>query len=164
MKPFLSKWPTHLGVGLFAGAAIVYVDNWSLEGEVSPIIIVALLLAATVMAGAMWMRSLAISDRHVGMRTIGSRCQARPGLARHAAPEHLYFDPVSRGVHSGGRDGRHWLRNVDPQACDRPGDARRDTCLTTRLQPTVIRAIEEPDLSAMQFGRMDGLNPLSLPC
>ncbi len=57
MKPFLSKWPTHLGVGLFAGAAIVYVDNWSLEGEVSPIIIVALILAATVMAGAMWRRS-----------------------------------------------------------------------------------------------------------
>jgi hypothetical protein len=43
-------------VGLVAGAAIVYVDNWALEGEVSPIVIVALLLAATAMAGAMWGR------------------------------------------------------------------------------------------------------------
>jgi len=57
MKPILSKWPTHLGVGLVAGAAIVYVDNCAFEGEVSPIIIVALLLAATAMAGAMWGRS-----------------------------------------------------------------------------------------------------------
>ena len=57
MKPILSKWPTHLGVGLVAGAAIVYVDNCAFEGEVSPIIIVAMLLAATAMAGAMWGRS-----------------------------------------------------------------------------------------------------------
>jgi len=57
MKPSLAKWPTHLAVGLVAGAAIVYVDNCALEGEVSPIVIVALLLAATAMAGAMWGRS-----------------------------------------------------------------------------------------------------------
>ena len=57
MKPILSKWPTHLVVGIVAGAAIVYVDNWAFEGEVSPIIIVTLLLAATAMAGAMWGRS-----------------------------------------------------------------------------------------------------------
>jgi hypothetical protein len=57
MKPILSKWPTQLGVALVAGSAIVYVDNWAFEGEVSPIIIVALLLASTTMAGAMWGRS-----------------------------------------------------------------------------------------------------------
>jgi len=57
MKPILSKWPTQLGVALVAGAAIVYVDNWAFQGEVSPIIIVALLLAATAMAGAMWGRN-----------------------------------------------------------------------------------------------------------
>ncbi len=57
MAPILSKWPAHLGMGLVAGAAIVYVDNWAFEGEVSPIVIVALLLAATAMAGAMWGRS-----------------------------------------------------------------------------------------------------------
>ena len=57
MKTALSKWPARLGVGLGAGAAIVYVDNWAFEGEVSPMIIVALLLAATALAGAMWGRS-----------------------------------------------------------------------------------------------------------
>jgi hypothetical protein len=56
MNPFLSKWPAHLGVGLVAGAALVYVDNGAFEGEVSPIIIVALLLAATTIAGAIWGR------------------------------------------------------------------------------------------------------------
>jgi len=57
MKPIPSKWPMHLGAGLVAGAAIVYVDNCAFEGEVSPLIIVALLLAATAIAGAMWGRS-----------------------------------------------------------------------------------------------------------
>jgi hypothetical protein len=57
MKPILSGYPTHLGVGLVAGAAIVYVDNFAFEGEVSPILIIALLLVATAMAGAMWGRS-----------------------------------------------------------------------------------------------------------
>jgi hypothetical protein len=57
MKPILSKWPTLLGVGLVAGALIVYVDNCAFEGEASPIIIVALLLAATATSGAMWGRS-----------------------------------------------------------------------------------------------------------
>ena len=45
-----------LGAGLAAGAAIVYVDNFAFEGEVSPIIIVAMLLAATATAGAIWGR------------------------------------------------------------------------------------------------------------
>jgi hypothetical protein len=57
MKPIQSNLPTQLGVGLVAGAAIVYVDNYTFDGEVSPIIIVALLLAATAIAGAMWGRS-----------------------------------------------------------------------------------------------------------
>ncbi len=57
MKPILSGWWTPFGTGLVAGAAIVYVDNWAFGGEVSPIIIVGLLLAATVMAGAVWGRS-----------------------------------------------------------------------------------------------------------
>ena len=57
MKPILSKWQMLLGVGLVAGAAIVYVDNCAFEGEVSPIVIVALLLAATATAEAIWGRS-----------------------------------------------------------------------------------------------------------
>jgi len=56
MKLFVSKWPARLGVGLVAGAAIVYVDNFAFQGEVSPFVIVAMLLAATAMAGAMWGR------------------------------------------------------------------------------------------------------------
>jgi hypothetical protein len=56
MKPALSKLPTQLGMGLLVGAAIVYVDNFAFQGEVSPFVIVAMLLAATAMAGAMWGR------------------------------------------------------------------------------------------------------------
>ena len=53
---FWSRGPVRLGLGLTAGAAIVYVDNFAFEGEVSPIIIVAMLLAATATAGAIWGR------------------------------------------------------------------------------------------------------------
>ena len=53
---FWSRGPVRLGLGLAAGAAIVYVDNHAFEGEVSPIIIVAMLLAATATAGAIWGR------------------------------------------------------------------------------------------------------------
>jgi hypothetical protein len=56
MQLFLAKWATRLGMGLAAGAAIVYVDNFAFAGEASPILIVALLLAATTMAGAIWGR------------------------------------------------------------------------------------------------------------
>jgi hypothetical protein len=51
-----SKWPVRLGAGLAAGAAIVFVDNFAFQGEVSPIIIVAMLLAAAAMIGAIWGR------------------------------------------------------------------------------------------------------------
>lgn len=51
---FWNKLPVRLGIGLAAGAAITYVDNFAFEGEVSPIVIVAMLFAATAMAGAIW--------------------------------------------------------------------------------------------------------------
>jgi hypothetical protein len=57
MKPLLSKLAAQLGMGLVAGAAIVCVDNVLFQGEVSPIVIVAILLAATAMAGAIWGRN-----------------------------------------------------------------------------------------------------------
>jgi hypothetical protein len=41
-------------VGLSAGLAIAAIDNIVLGGEVSPIVIVALLIAATAFAGATW--------------------------------------------------------------------------------------------------------------
>jgi hypothetical protein len=57
MKSILAGWWTPLVAGLVSGAAIVFVDNWAFGGEVSPIVIVGLLLAVTVMAGAVWGRS-----------------------------------------------------------------------------------------------------------
>jgi len=40
--------------GLLAGAAIAAVDNMAFGGEVSPFVIVAMLLAATCFAGTFW--------------------------------------------------------------------------------------------------------------
>lgn len=42
--------------GLAAGAAIIFADNIAFDGEISPIIIVVMLLAATGFAGWMWGR------------------------------------------------------------------------------------------------------------
>jgi hypothetical protein len=44
------KWPIRLGCGLAAGVTIAYVDSFAFRGEVSPIVIVAMLLAATTAA------------------------------------------------------------------------------------------------------------------
>jgi hypothetical protein len=56
MKPVLSRWPALLDSGLAAGVAVAYVDNCAFAGEISPIVIVALLLAATALFGALWGR------------------------------------------------------------------------------------------------------------
>ncbi|MCX6549868.1 MAG: hypothetical protein NTY02_02475 [Acidobacteria bacterium] len=53
---FWSRLPVRVTAGLVAGAAIVCMDNFAFEGEVSPIVIVAMLLAATATAGAVWGR------------------------------------------------------------------------------------------------------------
>lgn len=54
--PFWSRPPVRVAAGLVAGAAIVYVDNFTFEGEVSPVVIVVMLLTATATAGAVWGR------------------------------------------------------------------------------------------------------------
>jgi hypothetical protein len=46
-----NKLPILLGIGFVAGIAIAAVDNFAFEGEVSPIVIVALLFATTATAG-----------------------------------------------------------------------------------------------------------------
>jgi hypothetical protein len=51
-----SRWPARLAIGLAAGVAIAAVDSFAFKGEVSPIIVVAILLAATVTSGAIWGR------------------------------------------------------------------------------------------------------------
>jgi len=53
---FSSRHPVRLAAGLAAGAAIVWVDNFAFDGAVSPIVIVAMLLAATTTAGTVWGR------------------------------------------------------------------------------------------------------------
>ena len=53
MKSF-SNWKTRLLAGLIAGAVIVFIDNFAFQGEVSPIVIVIMLLASTITLGAIW--------------------------------------------------------------------------------------------------------------
>lgn len=43
-----------LGIGLGAGAVITAVDNFAFGGEVSPIVIVAMLLVVTITMGMIW--------------------------------------------------------------------------------------------------------------
>jgi CDP-diglyceride synthetase len=49
-----SNWQIRLLVGLIAGAIIVYIDNFAFQGEVSPIVIVMMLLVSTITFGAIW--------------------------------------------------------------------------------------------------------------
>ena len=87
MESALSTWPPRLGVGIAAGAAIVYADNFAFEGEVSPIIIVAMLLAATATAGAVWGRRswttafvtwVCVPLAHVAKHILGLRDTLHP--------------------------------------------------------------------------------------
>lgn len=50
------RWPTLACVGLVAGVSLAALDNFAFGGEVSPVIIVAMLLAATGVAGVIWDR------------------------------------------------------------------------------------------------------------
>lgn len=54
MKPW--NWSTRFAVGLGAGIAIACVDNFAFGGEISPIVIVALLIASTATFGDIWGR------------------------------------------------------------------------------------------------------------
>ena len=49
-------WLVRLGVGVAAGAGIAYVDNHAFQGEVSPLVIVAMLLGASSTATGVWGR------------------------------------------------------------------------------------------------------------
>ncbi len=53
---YRDTWWFCLGVGLAAGVIIMYVDNFAFAGEVSPIIIVAMLLVTSAAAGITWGR------------------------------------------------------------------------------------------------------------
>jgi hypothetical protein len=78
-RPALSTWQTALVAGLVAGAVITYVDNFAFEGEVSPIVIIALLLSSSALAvGA---AGVDCCGHHLGLRSLGSRREARSGLA-----------------------------------------------------------------------------------
>jgi hypothetical protein len=49
-----TPWPFILAMGFMAGLVIAAVDNLGSQGEVSPIVIVGLLLAATIASGLGW--------------------------------------------------------------------------------------------------------------
>jgi hypothetical protein len=49
-----SRLPLLSGVGLAFGVVIAAVDNVAFDGEVSPIVIVVMLFAATASAGGIW--------------------------------------------------------------------------------------------------------------
>lgn len=49
-------WSARFAVGLGAGIAIAAVDNFASGGEVSPILVLVLLVAATTTYGAIWGR------------------------------------------------------------------------------------------------------------
>jgi hypothetical protein len=51
---FLSNWQMRLLVGLIAGAIILYIDNFAFQGEVSPIVIVIMLLVSSITVGTIW--------------------------------------------------------------------------------------------------------------
>ena len=51
------RMPVRLTVGLAMGAALAAVDNVAFGGEISPIVIVAMLLATTATAGFIWGRN-----------------------------------------------------------------------------------------------------------
>ncbi len=50
------QWPIRFGLGLLAGLVIASVDNFAFGGEVSPIVIVLLLLIAAALAAGIWGR------------------------------------------------------------------------------------------------------------
>jgi NhaP-type Na+/H+ or K+/H+ antiporter len=52
MKPTTGQ--IELAFGLLAGVAIAAVDRFALRGEVSPLVIIAMLLAAALLAGSLW--------------------------------------------------------------------------------------------------------------
>ena len=57
--------PMLLGIALVLGAAIAAVDNFALDGEVSPIAVVGMLFAATAIAGVLgsrraWLAAVAV--------------------------------------------------------------------------------------------------------
>jgi len=61
MKSYLDMsrgaWSKRFAVGLGTGMAIAAVDNFAFGGEVSPIVIVILLIAATATFGGIWGRT-----------------------------------------------------------------------------------------------------------
>ena len=50
------RWAIRIVVGSAVGLAIACVDNFAFNGEVSPIVIVAMLFAGTATAGVVWGR------------------------------------------------------------------------------------------------------------
>ena len=64
--------PALLGIAVFLGLAVAAVDNFAFGGEVSPIVVVGMLLVATAIVGVLGGR------RACGPRSwYGSACRSR---------------------------------------------------------------------------------------
>lgn len=50
------KWSARFGLGLVAGLVMVFVDDFAFNGEVSPVVIVAMLVAIAATAAGIWGR------------------------------------------------------------------------------------------------------------
>jgi len=50
------RWPARFGIGLVAGLVMVYVDDFAFNGEVSPLVIVAMLVVIASTAAGIWGR------------------------------------------------------------------------------------------------------------
>jgi hypothetical protein len=57
-------WLVPIGAGLIVGATIAAVDNFAFNGEVSPIVVIAMLLSATTTAG--------LTQKRLGWVTAGA--------------------------------------------------------------------------------------------
>lgn len=53
-KRIIFNWQRQIVIGIVAGVTISIIDNYAFEGEVSPIVIVLLLLAASGFAGLLY--------------------------------------------------------------------------------------------------------------
>ena len=115
MKPW--NWPKRFAVGLGVGIAIACVDSFAFGGEVSPIVIVALLIASTATFGGIWGRGgwpaapaawMCVPLAHLVKHVLGLPDTLQP----NTYPSILMLS----GVHPRGCDARDWGWHADSQA------------------------------------------------
>ena len=75
------------GIGVVVGAGIVAVDNFAFGGEVSPIVIVGMLLVFGAAAGMIWgVRAGGGNCNRLGLVANGAPVETHDASARHNSP------------------------------------------------------------------------------